>query len=85
MKTSMSNPGKSLAISHATAQAAPGLLKALGILSPITVKWSSVDQENLIPYWKSDKRPYLLSWLTSSLFKSFTRALLTSERRLTEW
>ena len=61
MKTNMSNPAKSLDISHATAQAAPRLLKALGILLAITVKRSSIDQEHLIPYWKSDVRPHFLS------------------------
>ena len=34
------------------------LPKALAILSDITVGRSAVDQEDLKPYWKSEKRPH---------------------------
>ena len=44
---------KSLDISSARARVAPGLLKALAILSDTTVRRSVVDWEDLKPYWKS--------------------------------
>ena len=47
---------KAFNISSATAQVAPDLLKALAILSDTTVRRSSVDIENLKPYWKSEKK-----------------------------
>ena len=46
---------KALDISSATARVAPDLLKALAILSNTTVRRSAVDQEDLKPYWKSEK------------------------------
>ena len=46
---------KSLDISRATAQIAPDLLKAPAILSDTTVRRSAVDQEDLKPYWESQK------------------------------
>ena len=46
---------KALDISSATAGVAPDLLIALPILSDTTVKRSAVDQEDLKPYWKSEK------------------------------
>ena len=52
------NPAESLGISSATAQAVPDLLKTLAILSDTTVRRSAVDQEDLKPYWKSEKRPH---------------------------
>ena len=55
----MPNPVESLAISRATAQVAPDLLKALAILSDTTVRRSAVDREDLKPYWKSEKRPHI--------------------------
>ena len=42
--------------SSATAQIASDLLKALAILSDKTVGRSTVDQEDLKPYWESEKR-----------------------------
>ena len=54
----MSKPVKSLGYTNATAQVTPELLKALAILSDTTVRRSAVDQEDLIPYWKSEKRPH---------------------------
>ena len=38
------------------ARVAPGLLKALGILSDTTVRGSEVNREDLKPNWKSEKR-----------------------------
>ena len=39
-------------ISSATARVAPDLLKAPAMLSDITARRFSVDQEDLKPYWK---------------------------------
>ena len=51
----MLNPVKRLGyISNATAQVVPDLLKAMPILSDITVRRSAGDQEDLKP----EKRPY---------------------------
>ena len=47
---------KAFNISSATAQVDPDLLKALAILSDTTVRRSSVDIEDLKPYWKSEKK-----------------------------
>ena len=49
---------EALDISSATAQVAPGLLKALAILSDATVRRFAVDLEDLKPYWKPEKRPH---------------------------
>ena len=41
-----------------TARVAPHLLKALAIMiSDTSARKSAVDQEELKPYWKSEKRP----------------------------
>ena len=34
---------------------APEMLKALAILSDVTIRRSAVDQEDLKPHWKSEK------------------------------
>ena len=47
---------KALDISSVTAQVAPDLLEAPAILSDTTVRRSAVNQEDLKPYWKSEKR-----------------------------
>ena len=44
--------------SSATGRVASDLLKALAILSGKTVGRSTVDQEDLKPYWESEKRPH---------------------------
>ena len=49
---------KALDTSSAAAGAAPDLFKALAIQSDATVRRSSVDQKDLKPYWKSEKRPH---------------------------
>ena len=46
---------KALGILSTTARVAPDLLKALAILSDTTVRRSAVDQEDIKPYWKSEK------------------------------
>ena len=51
----MPNHVKSLNISSTTAQVAPGLLKALAILSDTAIRRSAVDREDLKPHWKSEK------------------------------
>ena len=64
---------KALDISSAatTAQEAPDLVKALAILSDTTVKRSTVDNEDLKPYLKSEKRSYFPRCSTILLFTSF--------------
>ena len=74
---------KALDISSATARIAPDLLKALAILSDMTVRRSAVDREDLKPYWKSEKRPHFSRWSTILLFTRFSKTLLTTEKRLT--
>ena len=76
---------KALDISSATARVAPDLLKALAILSDTTVRRSAVDREDLKPYWKSEIKPHFSRWSTILLFISFSKTLLTTERRLTGW
>ena len=76
---------KALDVSGATARVAPDLLKVLAILSGTTVRRSAVDQEDLKPYWKSEKKPHFSMRSTILLFTSFSKTLLTSERRLTGW
>ena len=49
---------KALDISNTTARVAPDLFKALAIRSNTTIRRSAVDQKNLEPYWKSEKRLY---------------------------
>ena len=39
---------------------------------------------DLKPYWKSEKRSHFSGWSTFLLFTSFSKALLTTERRLSE-
>ena len=72
---------KALDISSATAQVAPDLLKALAVLSDTTVR-RSVDREGLKPYWKSEKRPHFSRWSTILLFTTFSKTLLTTERKI---
>ena len=78
----MPNLSKALDISSATARVAPDLLKALASLSDITVRRSAVDQEDLKPYRKSEKRPHFSRESTILLFTNFSNTLLTTERRL---
>ena len=75
----MPNSVKS-AISSATAQVAPDLLKVLPFLSGTTTRRSAVDQEDLKLYWKSEKGHIFLG---DQLFTSFSKTLRTTEKRLT--
>ena len=62
------------------------ILKAQAIISDTTVRRSAVDREDLKPYWKSEKRHFsFLTFLLSTilLFTSFSKTLLTIERKLT--
>ena len=61
---------KALDISSATAQVVLDLLKALSILSDTTTKRSTVDWEDLTPYWKSKKKSHFLTRLISLLASS---------------
>ena len=74
---------KALDISNASASVAPDVLKALALLSDTTMKRSVVDQEDLKTYWKSQNRPHFSRWTTILLLTSFSKTLLTIERRLT--
>ena len=74
---------KALDISSAAAPVAPDLLKALAILSDTTVRGSTVDQVDVKPYCKWEKRLHFSRWSTVVLFTSFSKTLLTNERRLT--
>ena len=56
-----------LCIRNATTRVAPDLLKALLIPSDTVVRRSAVDQEDLKPYWESNKRSH------DQLFKDFTK------------
>ena len=42
-------------MSSATARVAPDLLKVVKVLPDTTARRSAVDQEDLKPYWKSEK------------------------------
>ena len=46
---------KALDISSATARVVLNLLKALATVLDTTVRRSAVDQEDIKPYWKSEK------------------------------
>ena len=76
---------KTLDIASATAQVALGLLKAQAILSDTIVKRSAVDQKDLKPCWKSEKRQHFSRWSTILVFKkedcktSFSKRLLTGQ------
>ena len=52
-------------------------------MSDKTVRRSAVDQEDLKPSWKSEKRPRFSRGSTILLFKRFSITLLITERRLT--
>ena len=52
------------------------LLKALEILSDTAVRKSAVDQEDLKPYWQSEKSPHFSRWV----FKDFTNHRKKSNR-----
>ena len=80
----MRNSAKSLT-SSATAQVAPDLLKDLAILSDTTARRTVLDQEDLKPYWKSEKRPHFSRCSTILLYTSFLKTLLTTKRRLIGW
>ena len=64
---------KALDISSTTAWVAPDLLKALAILSDTTVRRSAVDQEDLKPYWKSEKGHISLGNQQSYYLQAFQR------------
>ena len=63
---------KSFNIATATARVAPDLLNTLATLSDTTVRRSTIDREDLEPYWKSEKMLHFSRWSISLLFKYFT-------------
>ena len=50
---------KALDVPSVRGQVAPDLLKILAILSDTTVIRSEVDQKDLKPYWKSEKKGHI--------------------------
>ena len=79
-KTSIPNRVKNLA--NAAARIAPDLLKALATLSDITARRSEVDREDLKPYSKAEKWPHFYRWSAVLLLTSFSKTILTTEKRL---
>ena len=81
-KTSMPNSVESLGYIKccSSSSAKP---EALTILSDKTVGRSAVDQKDLKPYWKSEKRPHFSRWSVILLFTSFSKMSRTTERKLT--
>ena len=63
-----------------TARIALDLTKNSVILSNITVIRSTVDQEDLKPYWKSEQKQQFSRWSTGLLFASKTTQ--TTEKRI---
>ena len=70
-----------LGISSATARVAPGLLKAIAILSNITVKRSAVDQENLKPYLKSEKESAFLKVIEKAIIYKFFKDFINYRKK----
>ena len=58
-------------------------VKNLAVLSDTTFRRFTVDQEDLKPYWKSEKRSHFSRWSIILSFASFSKTLLTTERTLT--
>ena len=70
----MPNPVESFRyIKYYTACILLNILKTLAILSDPTVIQSAVDQEDLKPYWKSEKKVYFSKWSTSILLTNFSK------------
>ena len=80
--TNMPNSIKSLGYIKCYSLSNPRPAKSLAILSDTTVGRSAVDQKDLKPYWKSEKKPPFSRLSTIVLFRSFSKTLLTTERRL---
>ena len=70
-KTGIPKHCKPVDILSATVWLGPDLLKGLTNLSDKTVRRSSVDWEDLKPYWKSDEWLHFLRQSISLLFKSY--------------
>ena len=70
---------KSFNIATATARVPPDLLNILATLSDTTVRRSTIDREDLKPYWKSEKMLHFSRWSISLLFKYFTLQYSTLE------
>ena len=66
-KTCMSNPVKKII----TARVVPSLFKELAVLSATTVRMSVIDQEELRPYWKSEKSQIFLGNQQAIFYKFF--------------
>ena len=77
----MPNPVKSLGYIKCHSSSSPRPAKALAILSDTPVRRSAVDQEDLKPYWKLEKRHISLGGQQLYCLQVF---LLTTER-LTGW
>ena len=64
---------KALDISSAAAWVVSDLLKDLAVLSDTTVRRSTLDQEDLKPYWKSGKSHISLGDQQSNYLQVFQR------------
>ena len=71
-------------ISSAIYWVVPDLSKALAVLSDTTVRKSSVNQEDLKPYRKSEKSTHFSRWSTSLLFTSFLKEY-NNHRKKINW
>ena len=70
---------------NVTAWVASGALKALPVLSDTTVRRSAVEQENLKPYKKSEKRPHI-SWSEQQpYYLQVFQKISIAGRRVTGW
>ena len=91
-KTSMPNPVKK---ASDISRVVPDLLKALATLLDTTVIRSVVDQEDIKPYWKSEKRLhknvtfFLISstvlGINNPIIYKFFKDFTNHKRRLTGW
>ena len=69
---------KTLDISSATPQVASDLLKVLATMSETTVRKSAVQEEDLKPYWKSEKMPHFPRWSANLTFTGFSKISLST-------
>ena len=78
-KASMTNPFKSLGYIKCYSSSSPRPVKSPS--NSIRYNCHKISWEDLKPYWKSRKKVISLG---DQLFASFSKTLLTTERRLTE-
>ena len=74
-KTSISNLSNSFHILNATARVVLDILKALVIIWVPADKRSSVERNELKPYWKSEEISHFPRWLANLFLTSFSKIL----------